>query len=132
MLNCHTRTQYCNYHHITVDQESIITMKKKALHRVFAAIFLLHLLLSVTAAASPTIGTDLLRDGNNNAVAAAAARSSRRLLLQQQQPTAAAPAAMATNTFRVNGVHQANGEPKVEFDASMKHNPGTNFNPRHN
>jgi hypothetical protein len=55
------------------------------------------------------------------------------LLLQQQQPTAAAPtAAMATNTFRVNGVHQANGEPKVEFDASMKHNPGTNFNPRHN
>uniref|UniRef100_A0A0E0MJ60 Uncharacterized protein n=1 Tax=Oryza punctata TaxID=4537 RepID=A0A0E0MJ60_ORYPU len=108
-------------------------MKKKALHRVLAAIFLLHLLLSVTAAASPTIGTGLLRDGNNNAVAAsAAARSSRRLLLLQQQPRAAAPAAMATNTFRVNGVHQANGKPKVEFDASMRPKPGTNFNPRHN
>uniref|UniRef100_A0A0E0F8W5 Uncharacterized protein n=1 Tax=Oryza meridionalis TaxID=40149 RepID=A0A0E0F8W5_9ORYZ len=131
MPNCQTRTQYCNYHHITVDQENIITMKKKALHCVFAAIFLLHLLLAVTAAASPTIGTGLFRDGNNNAVAAAA-RSSRRLLLQQQQPRAEAPAAMATNTFRVNGVHQANGKPKVEFDASMKHNPGTNFNPRHN
>uniref|UniRef100_A0A0E0MC01 Uncharacterized protein n=1 Tax=Oryza punctata TaxID=4537 RepID=A0A0E0MC01_ORYPU len=105
-------------------------MKKKALHRVFAAIFLLHLLLAVTAAASPTIGTGLLRDGNNNAVAAA--RSSRRLLLLQQQPRAAAPAAMATNNFRVNGVHQANGKPKVEFDASMRPKPGTNFNPRHN
>uniref|UniRef100_A0A0E0F249 Uncharacterized protein n=1 Tax=Oryza meridionalis TaxID=40149 RepID=A0A0E0F249_9ORYZ len=107
-------------------------MKKKALHRVFAAIFLIHLLLAVTVAASPTTSTGLFRDGNNNAVAAAA-RSSRRLLLQQQQPrAAAAPAAMSTNTFRVNGLHQANGKPKVEFDASMKHNPGTNFNPRHN
>ncbi|KAF0889059.1 hypothetical protein E2562_021115 [Oryza meyeriana var. granulata] len=108
-------------------------MKKKALHSVLSAIFLLHLLLLTAAAASPTPSS--LNNGNNNAVAVAPARtrSSRRVLLQQQ-PRAAAPAAMATNTFRVNGVHQAaaNGEPKVEFDASMRPKPGTNFNPRHN
>ncbi|KAF0907306.1 hypothetical protein E2562_015807 [Oryza meyeriana var. granulata] len=107
-------------------------MKKKTLHSVLPAIFLLHLLLTaVPAVASPTTGGSL-HDGNNNAVAVAAARtrSSRRLLLQQQ-PRAAA---MATNTFRVKGVHQApeNGKPKVEFDASMKPKPGSRFNPKQN
>uniref|UniRef100_J3NB13 Uncharacterized protein n=2 Tax=Oryza brachyantha TaxID=4533 RepID=J3NB13_ORYBR len=123
MINCHTvQTQHCN-HHLTIDRADHHTMKKKALQNVLAAIFLLHLLLTA-AAASPTTGGLLHDDGNNNAAAAAMTMSSRRLLQQ--------PAAMATNTFRVNGVHQASGKPKVEFDASMKPKPGSNFNPRHN
>uniref|UniRef100_A0A0D9XWH6 Uncharacterized protein n=1 Tax=Leersia perrieri TaxID=77586 RepID=A0A0D9XWH6_9ORYZ len=105
-------------------------MKMKALHSMLLAIFLLQILLTEAAAsASPT--TSLLHDGNNNnGVASSRIRSSRRLLLEKQPR-----AAMDTNTFRVNGVHQtapANGKPNVEFDASKKPKPGSGYNPRQN
>ncbi|KAL5203827.1 hypothetical protein ABZP36_008698 [Zizania latifolia] len=106
---------------------------KKALHSMLAAILLLHLLLTVAFASLAITGsTGSLFHRNDDG---AAARSSRRLL--QQQPTAAAAAAaaaMATNTFHVKGVQQApaNAKPKVEFDASMRPSPRSNFNPRHN
>ncbi|KAL6595423.1 hypothetical protein ACP70R_047763 [Stipagrostis hirtigluma subsp. patula] len=102
------------------------------------AMFLLHLLLSsANASASPTI----LPDGDNYNVAAAAQgwvqrrphTASRRLLLLR--PTAA----VATNTFHVNGDHSpaaaapgSKAKRDVEFNASKRPAPGTKFNPKQN
>ncbi|KAL6640733.1 hypothetical protein ACP70R_021856 [Stipagrostis hirtigluma subsp. patula] len=105
------------------------------------AMFLLHLLLSsANASASPTI----LPDGDNYNAAAAAAQgwaqrrphtASRRLLLLR--PTAA----VATNTFHVDGGHSSaaattapgdKAKRDVEFNASKRPAPGTKFNPKQN
>ncbi|KAL6597416.1 hypothetical protein ACP70R_046856 [Stipagrostis hirtigluma subsp. patula] len=105
------------------------------------AMFLLHLLLlsSASASASPTI----LPHGDNYNVAAAAQgwaqrrphTASRRLLLLR--PTAA----VATNTFHVDGGHSSaaattapgdKAKRDVEFNASKRPAPGTKFNPKQN